>query len=96
MFIVCEECKESLHIGQTGMSCAPSPDIFYSGEPEIMQELEDFLFKHETQRVDPDGKYGFDDKVHTLKFISEHHLYTETKEDEGWDWAIEEQMMRQR
>jgi hypothetical protein len=41
LFITCQDCKERLWIGQ-GMGS------FYSGEPETMDALGKFLFKHET------------------------------------------------
>lgn len=45
--IACNTCKERLWVGQGQSS-------FYSGEPDAMEKLGKFLFKHETT---PDSEH---------------------------------------
>lgn len=41
LYITCQDCKQRLWVGQGYGS-------FYSGMPEVMEALREFLFKHET------------------------------------------------
>jgi len=42
--LACYQCKDHIWIGQSQNS--GHPFCFYFGEPEIMEELRDFLWKH--------------------------------------------------
>jgi len=44
LHIICEDCKEHLWVGQGAKK-------FYSGEPETMKALGEFLFKHENHNL---------------------------------------------
>lgn len=41
--IGCNDCKKALCIGQ---AAGDRPFCFYSGEPETMKQLKDFLYAH--------------------------------------------------
>lgn len=54
--IVCTKCRESLWIGQR--------NYIYRGEPDTMEMLEAFLFKHQSSEYDTGN--------HSLIFVNEH------------------------
>ncbi|MEE8346976.1 MAG: hypothetical protein V3S20_06490 [Dehalococcoidia bacterium] len=45
--IYCEDCLESLWVGQQG----GGGDTFYTGHPEVMEALGRFLWKHENHEL---------------------------------------------
>lgn len=60
--IGCISCRVKLTIGQT------PGDVFYSGEPETMKKLRDFLYNHQFEnhhilRFGIDDYYGDDDPM---------------------------------
>lgn len=60
--IACEDCKERLWIGQ-------GTETLYTAEPEVMDALRKFLFKHEN---------------HILKFQDENADDNWYDEKQGW------------
>lgn len=46
--LVCEDCKETVWVAQDGLSGY----TFYSGEPDTMRALGEFLYKHQNHRLE--------------------------------------------
>ena len=49
----CHDCEKHIWVAQ-GSSC------FYSGEPNTMKELGEFLYKHENHKLSFDTDFQFD------------------------------------
>ena len=47
LHIACKDCKQTLWIAQDGMSGR----TLYTGEPETMKKLKDFLFDHQRHEL---------------------------------------------
>jgi hypothetical protein len=56
-YLTCHACKKGLHVAQDGLSGF----TFYSGEPETMRKLRDFLAEHNGQS-------------HALELATEHRF----------------------
>jgi hypothetical protein len=73
--LVCKTCKEAIWIGQS--------DIIYTGMPDVMKMLQDFLYKHETWHDHENKDY------HELLFVPEP--YNGAFENYSWKyWEVED------
>lgn len=51
--IACTLCREALWIGQGWPDRTPDTRVIYSSDEGLMEDLRDFLYRHETTRAAP-------------------------------------------